>query len=109
MSDRGIKKWAPYKTLETQDFAMRAHKDKEEEIERPTVSSEVAEEINNILINYNNELVEVKYFKNRKINVVRDKIKRIDPYEKKLILFSKKVIMICDILYIEIIDEEESL
>ena len=28
MSDRGIKKWAPYKTLEAQDFSMREHKRK---------------------------------------------------------------------------------
>ena len=109
MSDRGIKKWAPYKTLEEQDFSLRGHKEKEEKIEKPLISAEFAEEINNILINYHGELLTVKYFKNGKILSVTDKIKRIDTMEKKLVLFSKKVIMITDIVYIEIVEEEESL
>ena len=67
MSDRGIKKWAPYKTLETQDFELKEHKEKEEKIEKPTISAEFAEEINEILVNYSGESLKIKYFKNGKI------------------------------------------
>ena len=108
MSDRGIKKWAPYKTLETQDFELKEHKEKEQKIEKPTISSEFAEEINNILVNYHDEPLKISYYKNGKILTVIDKIKRIDPYEKKLVLYSKKVIMINDITSI-IIEEDLSL
>ena len=106
MSDRGIKKWAPYKTLETQDFELKEHKEKEEKIEKPLISAEFAEEINNILVNYHGELLDIGYFKNGKIITVTDHIKRIDTIEKKLVLFSKKVIMITDIVSIERHEEE---
>ena len=109
MSDRGIKKWAPYKTLETQDFTLKEHKEREEKIEKPTISAEFAEEINNILVNYSGELLRIKYFKNGKILEVVEKIKRIDPIEKKLVLFSKRSIMISEIVFIELVDEEEPL
>ena len=109
MSDRGIKKWAPYKTLEEQDFTLKSHKEKEEKIEKPLISREFAEEINEILINYSGELLKIKYYKNGKILEITERIKRIDPIEKKLVLFSKRSIMITDIVFIEIIDEEENL
>ena len=109
MSDRGIKKWAPYKTLETQDFALKEHKDKEEKIEKPTISAEIAEEINEILVNYHGEIVLIGYYKSGKIIEVKDKIKRIDPYERKLFLFSKKVIVINDIVSMDRVDEEDDL
>ena len=109
MSDRGIKKWAPYKTLEEQDFSLRGHKEKEEKIEKPTISAEFAEEINEILVNYSGELLKIKYFKDGKILEVTSKVKTIDPITKKLVLFSKKSIMITDIVFIEIVDEEENL
>ena len=59
MSDRGIKKWAPYKSLPEQDFTLKGHKEKEEKIEKPTISSEFAEEINNILVNYHGETLTI--------------------------------------------------
>ena len=109
MSDRGIKKWAPYKSLTEQDFKLKEHKEKEEKIEKPIISSEFAGEINEILVNYSGELLKIKYFKNGKILEVIEKIKRIDPIEKKLVLFSKRSIMITDIVFVERIEEEETL
>ena len=109
MSDRGIKKWAPYKSLPEQDFTLKRHKEKEQIIEKPTISTEFAEEINNILVNYAGENLKIKYFKNGKIIEVVSKIKQIDPVEKKLVLFSKRSIMITDVVFIEVVDEEETL
>ena len=109
MSDRGIKKWAPYKSLTEQDFTLKEHKEKEEKIEKPTISAEFAEEINNILVNYSGEILRIKYFKNGKILEVVSKVKRIDPIEKKLVLFSKRAIMITDVVFIEVVDEEDTL
>ena len=106
MSDRGIKKWAPYKTLETQDFELKSHKEKEEKIEKPKISADFAEEINNILVNYNNELLDIKYYKNGKIIELRDRIRKIDSFEKKIYLISKKVISINDIVSVCINEEE---
>lgn len=107
MSDRGIKKWAPYKTLSEQDFTLKSHKEKEEKIEKPTISSEFAEEIDEILVNYHGETLIIGYYKNGKILEVIDKIKKIDPYEKKLILISRKIIMIKDIVSVSIKEEDQ--
>ena len=109
MSDRGIKKWTPYKSLTEQDFTLKEHKEKEEKIEKPTISTEFAEEISEILVNYSGETLRIKYFKNGKVLEVVSKVKRIDPVEKKLVLFSKRSIMITDVVFIEIVDEEENL
>ena len=100
MSDRGIKKWAPYKTLSEQDFNMSKQKEKEQKVEKPTISAEFAEEINNILVNYQGEELTIGYYRNGKILEVTDHIKKIDPIEKKLVLCSRKTIMLKEIVSI---------
>ena len=100
MSDRGIKKWAPYKTLSEQDFNMSKQKEKEEKQEKPKISADFAEEINEILVNYQGEELTIKYYRNGKILEVVDRIKKIDTFEKKLVLCSRKIIMINEIVSI---------
>ena len=80
MSDRGIKKWAPYKTLSEQDFNMSKQKEKEEKQEKPKISADFAEEINEILVNYQGEELTIKYYRNGKILEVVDRIKKIDTF-----------------------------
>ena len=100
MSDRGIKKWAPYKTLTEQDFTLKSHKEKEEKVEKPTISGDFAEEINEILQNYHGEELTIKYYRNGKILTEVGCIKKIDTFEKKLVLFSRKSIMITEVVSI---------
>ena len=100
MSDRGIKKWAPYKTLSEQDFNMSKQKEKEEKQEKPKISADFAEEINEILVNYQGEELTIKYYRNGKILEVVDRVKKIDTFEKKLVLCSRKIIMINEIVSI---------
>ena len=51
MSERGMKKWAPYKSLnEQEDYLKKLHK-KQEKVERPSISSDEADNINEILVN----------------------------------------------------------
>ena len=61
MSDRGMKKWAPYKTLDDQWTTLDKLHQSEEKIEKPQISNEVAEEINNKLVNYNGEEYVTKF------------------------------------------------
>lgn len=109
MSDRGIKKWAPYKSLVEQDYSLRKQKEDEKKIEKPTISREFAEEINEILVNYHGEPLTIEYYKNGKILTVSDKIKKIDSFEKKLVLFSKRTIMLKDVVSIVRNEQEEEL
>ena len=56
MSERGMKKWAPYKSLnEQEDYLNKLHK-KQEKVERPRISSDEADNINEILVNYHGVL-----------------------------------------------------
>ena len=55
MSDRGMKKWAPYKSLVEQEKYLKKAHDDNEKIERPILSSDEMEEINEKLVNYSNE------------------------------------------------------
>ena len=100
MSDRGIKKWAPYKSLTEQDFNLSKQKEKEEKIEKPKISADFAEEINEILVNYHGEELAIGYYRNGKILEVTDRIKKIDTFEKKLVLCSRNIIMLREIVSI---------
>ena len=92
MSERGMKKWAPYKSLiEQEKYLKKAHQDNEV-IARPVISSDEAEEINEILVNYHGEELEVSYWRNDKINTVSTILVKIDPVNKKIVLPERKTI-----------------
>ena len=92
MSERGMKKWAPYKSLiEQEKYLKKAHQDNEV-IARPIISSDEAEEINEILVNYHGEELEVSYWRNDKINTISTILVKIDPVNKKIVLPERKTI-----------------
>jgi len=98
MSDRGMKKWAPYKSLIEQDPALLEMEHKRKKVDRPIVSEDVAEEINEILTNYNGETLLIKIYKNGYISEVETTIAKIDPVERRLILPDRKNIYLKDIV-----------
>ena len=101
MSERGMKKWAPYKSLiEQEKYLKKAHKDNEV-IERPIMSSDEAEEINEILVNYHGEELEISYWRNNKINTVSTILAKIDPVNKKIVLPERKTIYFNELLTIK--------
>ena len=92
MSGRGIKAWAPYKSLKEQWETLDDVHEQEEKVEKPTISSEEAEEINELLTNYHGQQIVVEYYRNGKILKEECSIKKIDSFEKKLYLVNRKVI-----------------
>ena len=48
MSGRGIKAWAPYKSLKEQWSTLDDVHEQEQKVEKPTISSDEAEEINEL-------------------------------------------------------------
>ena len=84
--NRGMKKWAPYKSLNEQaDFIKKMYYDKHK-IERPKISNEVAEEINNILTNYNNEILQITYYDDGYVYTIENSIYKIDIINKRIYL-----------------------
>lgn len=84
MSDRGIKKWAPYKSLvEQQDYLNNTYR-KKNVVEKPKISEERAEKINNILINYSHEQLEIKFYRKNTIHYYEIVINKIDSVNRCL-------------------------
>ena len=98
MSDRGMKKWAPYKTLEDQWTVLDRLHASEEKVEKPKISNEAAEEINDKLVNYQGQEYEFFYYKNGRILKEKSTIKKIDAFNRKLILDNKIIIYLKDLI-----------
>ena len=54
MSDRGMKKWAPFSSLIEQSTCLEEMRYQKNKIEKPLISIEKAREINEILTNFIN-------------------------------------------------------
>ena len=92
MSERGMKKWAPYKSLiEQEKYLKKAHQDNNV-VKKPTLSSDEAEYINEILVNYHGEELEITFWRNDKLNTMSTILVKIDPVNKKIILPERKTI-----------------
>ena len=101
MSERGMKKWAPYKSLnEQEDYLKKLHK-KQEKVERPSISSDEADNINEILVNYHGEELLIEYWRNDKINTVSSILSKIDAVNKKIVLPLRKTIYFTELIRIE--------
>ena len=104
MSDRGMKKWAPYKSLIEQDPAIMQMQRQRGKVERPIISNEVAEEINEILTHYHGEMLRIKIYKNGEIRYVETTLAKIDPYEKRLVLPDRTSIYLKDVVGLSQLD-----
>ena len=101
MSERGMKKWAPYKSLPEQEKYLNKLKEQQQKVERPIMSSDEAEEINEILVNYQGEEILITYWRNEKINSVTTIIKKIDVDNKKIVLPERKTIYFHELIKLE--------
>ena len=101
MSERGMKKWAPYKSLNEQDdFLKKLHK-KQTKVVKPQISSDEADNINEILVNYHGEELIITYWRNDKINTVSTILSKIDALNKKIVLPERRTISFTEIIKIE--------
>ena len=101
MSERGMKKWAPYKSLnEQENYLNKLHKDNEK-VEKPRISSDAAEEINEILVNYHGEELLITFFRNNRVQNISTVIKKIDAENKKIVLPDRKTIYFTELVGLE--------
>ena len=101
MSDRGMKKWAPYKSLVEHDPAINKMVDNKKKIQKPKISNEEAEAINEILQTYSGELLIITTYKDGELINTETTLKKIDPNDHKLILPNRKSISLHDVVGIE--------
>lgn len=98
-----MKKWAPYRSLPEHTVVINNQKTHTIE-EKPLISNEEAEAINEILISYHGQPLYVEYYRNGCLNKEQIVIKRIDTYEKKLVLINRAAIKFNEIIKLENID-----
>ena len=96
-----MKKWAPYKSLNEQWSTLDNLYKNEDKVEKPQISNEVAEEINDILVNYHGQELEFYYYKNGYILKEKSTIKKIDAFNRKIILNNQKIILLKDLVGIK--------
>ena len=101
MSERGMKKWAPYKSLNEQENYLNKLHQNQNKVERPRISSDEADNINEILVNYHGEELLIEYWRNEKINTVSSVLSKIDPVNKKIVLPLRKTIYFSELIRIE--------
>lgn len=91
MKDRGMMKWNAYKSLDSQDSFIQRTLYKKGQKEKPLISKERSEKINNVLQNYHFGNIKIRYFFDGYIYVIDEPIIYIDKLNKKLILEDKEI------------------
>jgi len=91
MKDRGMMKWAPYKSLDQQKGFLAKMVYERGKRERPLHSSEEAETINKVLINYHGESVFLRYYDEGYYQDTQGKITKIDSIYKCLLIANMKI------------------
>lgn len=101
MSERGMKKWAPFKSLVEQDKNLKYTMSKREEIEKPLISNEKAEEINYLLQNYDGRTLKFTIYKNKRLVEIENQIKRIDMFDRKIYMVDRTSVYLKDLVDLE--------
>ena len=91
MKDRGMVKWAPYKSLIEQEDFMGNMKKKRKRIEKPFNLEEKCEEINTLLCTYHGQKVEISYYNDGYIEKISGTIEMIDTTYKFLLVNGDKL------------------
>lgn len=86
MSDRGMKKWAPFSSLIEQSIVLKEMYYEKHKSAKPSISSERAEKINRIFMNYQGQELDIKYFYDGYVYTLTTRLKRIDATNRKIIL-----------------------
>ncbi|MBM3909553.1 MAG: YolD-like family protein [Firmicutes bacterium] len=101
MSDRGMKKWAPYASLIEQKGTIVTMKTSKTKMEKPQVSQDQATSINANLLIANQQLVTLIYFVDGKKIKETGWVKQIK-FEEKWLKINEKIIYFSTILDLQI-------
>lgn len=91
MKDRGMVKWAPYKSLIEQEDFMGNMRQKKKRIEKPYNLEEKSNEIDMLLRSYHGQVVEISYYNDGYIEKISGTIDAIDTTYKYLLVNGDKI------------------
>ncbi len=101
MSDRGMKKWAPYASLIEQKGTIAKMKNHREKVKKPQLSQEMANEINEGLLRAKNQNVVIDYFFQGSKHRLAGPVTKIN-YEQKWLMIEEFKLAFALILSIRI-------
>ena len=90
-ANRGMVKYAPYQSLVEQAKSLAAMRERKSHVEKRVLLEDEAYAIDEILRNYDGELVEVVYFKHGRNQILEGVIDRIDAFERVLWIGGEKI------------------
>jgi len=93
MSDRGMKKWAPFASLIEQSTCLEKMRYEKNKIEKPSISSDLAAKINAILLNCVNQSMKVEYFYDGYIYHVTTVLKYVNKVRKTVVFEAGEIPM----------------
>lgn len=85
MSERGMKKWAPFSSLIEQSICLEKMRYERNKIEKPKISSDQAQKINRAILNSNGSPIKIKYFYDGYLYEIVAQIIRVDSLNKALV------------------------
>ena len=83
-SDRGMVKYAPYQSLVEQASYLAKMRASRQKVEKKLLAEEEADEINNILVHYDDEPVSLTYWENGVVYEITGVIFKIDATRHRL-------------------------
>ena len=101
MSDRGMKKWAPFSSLIEQATCLEQMKYERNKIQKPILTPDQVEKIEQVLQSYKKgQVVKITFFNDGYIYNINSSIKRIDT-ENRVLVLDKGKLPFSEILDIE--------
>ncbi len=89
---RGMMKWQPFKSLSGQYKVLDEHRKEKEKVEKPELSEDEIEDINNLLVSLSKgDCVNVTYFDNGSILHSKDNFIRCDTIERMIQLKTTRI------------------
>lgn len=102
MSERGMKKWAPFSSLIEQSTCLEKMRYERNKIDKPSISNDRANKINEILKNYHGQEIKIKYYYDGYLFEIKTTIIKIESTQRALVT-SKGIIPLSNI--IDVIDD----
>lgn len=98
MSERGMKKWLPYRSLTEQSDFLNQMLERKRRIDKPRISSERAEKINSILLNGEGKILRFVVYRNYSLMEITEMVRKIDPVCSRVYLSTGECIPLRDIV-----------
>ena len=92
MSDRGMKKWAPFSSLIEQATCLEEMKYQRNKVSKPILTEDQIEKINYVLQSYQKgKIVKIKFFHDGYLYIINTSIQKIDLDNRVLVLENGKL------------------